>query len=397
MDEFEPFRATEGDNMLHDGRILPDDFEVEDTAFAHMLNETFDIQREMLPPRYAQTLLMSKQDILDEEYEQRICSAVFQKLHLEHPVQTCPPSDHEVQFKPQFLSQTSQQHNIALNIFKKSALIVMALLVLFSFNAMTSGNAFASVLQFIVGRGGAEMVKSYPKPTTISTTSKTTTQQADHHLLYTPMWAGSTVDGYTFLGLDLFDAQWWTNGVIITLRYEKTDATGRHRLTLLEFVPRDQIALQVVKTGSAQTVQIGTNSAIFVTGHWVHINGTIVWEPDQRAELISGTIGGSGLVTWIAADDLPSNTDINTIRDMLISVAQQLQPFTLGDLSGTVDGIRYAGKTVSVGPDQPFFDDVIALVPNRSDVAASTIYIRLGSLPSNAGPTNSGPNLQPQR
>jgi len=57
MSEWNDASVEPTDRVLADGRILPDDFEPEDVAFAHFLSGHFDIEGENLPPRYAQTLL----------------------------------------------------------------------------------------------------------------------------------------------------------------------------------------------------------------------------------------------------------------------------------------------------------------------------------------------------
>ncbi len=373
MDEYKSTNNNFADNRraLRNGRKLPIDFTADDTEFAECLNGHFDIQNEELPPLYAQTLLSGQSHAAaDDDLETRVHTGVFQSLGLsieKHPLTSELPA------------QRNRRRNRKKTIAQRAVLAVMSLALIVSLNALFSGTAFASMLDVLSGNTGALFVHSYPTKITKSTPSKTSIQP-DHRILFQPDWAGTVIDGYHFVGMDVYDAQWWTVGGLMTLRYIKTDAQGVHQLTILQFLPKNQVALQVVQSGSSEQIPIGSSNGVFVAGHWVRVNGVLQWETAERAELISGAIGQQGLVTWIAVDNISANVPVETMKPFLVSVAKKLSPFQLEDLANTLEGIKYGGGVVSIGSDQPFGYDVIALTPDAALNSSSMIYIRIDSI-----------------
>ncbi len=387
MAEFEHLEEFAGMRFLQDGRTLPVDFDDDDETLAAQLNDLFNLEREELPPLYAQTLLYQGCDeaefeLASDDFEDRIAERVFQRLEMPRPL--------PVKRKPQPARlgfTTSARH---------AGIAVMIVCVLVAFNAMTSGAALASMIRFIVGRGGAEVVAAYPNH--VSTpVAPTTNKMADHMIRINVWWPGNTKSdylvqqGYSFKGMDVYDSQWWSNGALVTLRYVKTDAQGIHRLTVLEFMPTAHDALQVVQNGSISAVPGDGANGIFVVGRWVMSNGITSWSADQRAELISGVQGEPGLVVWIAADDV-TPTNMNDMKSMLSNVAETLRPLHYGDLGDTADNIHYQGSDLSA--TGPFGNDVIALIPADQGSNTAAIFIRLGTDGADPPPTvsaNSGP------
>ncbi len=376
MDEYKSTNSQFAGNnrILRNGRKLPIDFTADDVEIAECLNSHFDIQNEDLPPLYAQTLLSGQSHaVADDDLETRVQTGVFQSLGLnvsKHPLIPNEPARKRRVIRKKTIAQ-------------RAVLAVMSLALIISLNSLFSGTAFASMLDVLSGHTGALFVRSYP--TKIAKSAPANAKiQPDHRILFQPNWAGNEIDGYHFVGMDVYDAQWWTVGGLMTLQYVKTDATGVHQLTILQFLPKNQVALQVVQSGSSEQIPVGSSNGVFVAGHWVRVNGTLQWESGERAELISGNIGQQGLVTWIAVDNISSAVPVETMKPFLVSVAKKLSPFQLADLANTLEGIKYGGGVVSIGADQPFGYDVIALTPDAALNSNSMIFIRIDSI------TNSG-------
>jgi hypothetical protein len=384
MAEFEHFdEAALPTRMLADGRRLPADFTPEETDTAQWLNGVFDIIGEDLPPYYARTLLGDPaQACVADDFEAATIATVFARLDLPRtppPVSVPSPT-------PSWQDRLRwQAEHLLQRVAHKSVLATMALMMLLSYNALGTGVALASVLQVIVGRSGTQSVSKYPTQITLPAA-----QVADEdatHLNFTPLWPDVSTHGYTFVSMNALKGQWWTKGVLVTLNYEMTDGAGIHHMTILEFLPQTQWALQVVQAGAASTVQVGNDSGIFVWGQWTHQiqNGQqqMVWESSHRAELIYNGTGDNEPVVWIATDNL-NNQSAPQMQAMLVDIANHLRPVTSRYRSLVSNVLASLSTELSASVNQPFKDDIIELIPGKNE---RVIYVNVGTANQIVQPT----------
>ncbi len=381
-------RSAAADRQLADGRWLPAEFDAREVDMAHLLNSCFDLAGENLPPRYAQTLLGNPRHApASEDFEERAIASVFERLGLERDT-IAPVVRHKVRRAP--YAPTRRQRRQRRGV-RQMTLALFALCALLSLNVMTSGAALASMVHFIVGHGGAQMVKKYPA---LSARHPTTALKGgDPTIEFLPQWAGAAVDGYTFTGIDVYDSLWWTQGALVMLHYQKIDQQGAHDLTMLEFQPHAQVALQVVQDGSASYVMLGGSSGVFVSGQWVRRNQQTSWLPGLRAELICRSPIDAGVVVWVAADSTPAQIDAS--KDLLTSIAGSLHTMHLGGSDAAPVGLSYVSSDLSANLVQPFDGDVVALAPNNA-TSSPRLYIKvnLGGPDFSAVPGENSPGQQ---
>lgn len=385
MAEFDQLtNDTQPERLLPDGRTVPADFACDDIELAAWLNGCFDVQGENLPPRYAQTLLGEPEHAAaTEDFEERIAAQVFKRLHIPRPGPAQP-----------VVRRALAAGRTPGRAVRRGALAVMAAVALLSLNALTSGAALASVVSLMIGGGGAKLVSHYP--TQIVSEPKTT-QAVDPIPHFTPQWPGPTVAGYSFQGEDIYAGRSWSDGALVSLRYQLTDAQGLvHHMTILEFVPKALKVLQVVQDGSATAIPFGANNGVFIMGHWVRHGHAMVWQQGQRAELICSGVGEPGLVLWIAADSL-SDLAMPQAQALLSQFALSLRPLRYTDLPATNDSVRYLGNQLTDAIEQSFGNDVIALIPDTGSTdGQATTYLRI--VPSDSAGTTTTittPGIQP--
>jgi hypothetical protein len=377
--------AMNAGRMLSDGRLAPDDFDAEDLAMAQLLNSAFHIQEEILPPRYTQTLLGNPlHEPADDDFTDRVADNVFRRLALTRQTPNTQPvvrrhiaARQRHQAKPRTATVKKR------SVVRQSLLALAALVMLLAFESTFNGAAFANVLQYlVVGHSGVYPVKSYP--TSVSKKGITTVLTPDHTVHFIEKWPGRMVDGYTISSVNIVSGVWWSDGAIVNLGYQKTDATGLHQLTILEFIPRAQVVLQVVQDGAASSMPIGAENGIFVTGHWADVNHMMTWVPGERAELISGDSDESHVVFWIAADGL-SDLNATQMRAMLVDVTNSMQRVGYDQLLSVPGSIQHGDGDLSVGLGQLFKEDIIALVPDRSNPNAPTLYFKVDTSSNQQG------------
>src|SRR5579875_1052676 len=241
MAEFERCNddATTPQRALNDGRLLPADFTAEEAETCQWLNDHYHIAGEELPPLYAKTLLGDPRHApASDDFEERTLDAVFGRLGLERP--TAPPAPLGARTSTaRRVDWSHQARRLVQRVAQRGVVALMAAAMLLSYNAVGTGVALASVLQIVVGRGGVQMVKHYPTLTPGHLPSGVAGSAA---LEFTPQWAGASIDGYTFSGMDIYLSRWWTNGALTMLHYQKVDDQGTHDLSLLEFQPHLNVA-----------------------------------------------------------------------------------------------------------------------------------------------------------
>jgi len=391
MAKFEPFddEAAPQEGALDDGRTLPADYTADETEIARWFNAHFDIVGENLPPRYAQTLLGDPCHApASEDFEERMIISVFQRLELKRPSSPTPTARPVARRRLRLHAQRLVQR-----VVQRGAVAVMALMMVLCYNAMGTGVAMANVLQLVVGRGGAQAVATYPHHVAPGGLGTATTGSGI--VTFTPRWPGSEIQGYTFSGMQIVTGQWWTQGALVTLHYTSVASIAVQHLDILEFVPNVHVAMQLVQDGWMSSVKIGDAPGVFVWGHWAyHPNQGMVWVPSQRAELIYGGADPSGPVIWIAADAL-GNQSVDQMQAALMDVAGSLQLMRpLGVQFSANDAPGFPINQVSdIG--LPFRDDVIALVPDRSNPEAPVVDVRIGTdPPDNPSSTTAGTSRQ---
>ncbi|HKD76496.1 MAG TPA: hypothetical protein VKB76_13420 [Ktedonobacterales bacterium] len=382
MGESKPMDETEmaADRVLPDGRILPDDFDAEDAALARTLNSVYHIQREYLPPCYAQTLLGYPQYApASDEFVERVTNSVFERLDLTRRFAMPAPVVRR-RIKPQERARP-RKNGMMTGMLRQGMVAVMALLVLFSFEALFTSTAFADMMRFlIVGHSGVQAVANYPAITRTSTPVPNKNKpQGDHRILFIPQWAGENILGYSFVGTTVMDKQWWSDNAIISLNYEKRDASGVHHLNILEFHVSSQAVLQVVQDGSSQNIAVGASSAIVIDGHWVQRKppAAPIWVTDQRAKLIFSDPEDPELVTWIATDDVAGYSQ-SDVQQRLTTVAQTLKDMNFTDIQRHAGQMQYIGDQPSLDILRSFGGDVIAVLPSTSQSGGAAVYVQIG-------------------
>jgi hypothetical protein len=252
---------------------------------------------------------------------------------------------------------------------------VMTLAMLLSYNALGTSAAFASVLQLIAGGTGTHAVTAYP---TVTNDQHHAPSVVDASLNFTPRWPGYQSHQYFFKNMEVLSGQWWTNGAMVALHYEHDDALGSHPLTILEFLPQNGMVLQVVKDGSAQQVQVGDQSGVFVWGHWVrHNRQQVTWEPSQRAELIFGNAHAGEPVIWVVGNEL-GTMSATQMQTTLVGMSTALTPMKIGPEDQYMSSLGGVGTKLAQGVNQPFYNDIIALVPDRSNPDAPMLFVHFG-------------------
>ena len=373
MAKFERFdEGMSPERMLPDGRQLAADFSAEEAEIAYWLNDQFNIAGENLPPRYAQTLLGDPRHApAGEDYETHLTDEVFCRLHL---TRTAPPPKEDPTFGARLRAGTAR---LKQRVTRQGTVAVMALLMLVSYNALGTGVAMASMLQLFAGRGGTQSVGTYPKVIT-TTGANAASTLASRTLNFAPRWPGAVTHDYRFMGMDLLTGQWWTKGALVVLHYQHDDQAGAHHLTMLEFLPRGQLALQVVQDGFTSNVQIGDSTGVFVWGHWVrHPHQQMAWESGQRAELVYGGTDVNAPVIWIAADNLDA-VNADQMKATLTDVAGTLQSLQFDHVSLNADALGDISARLSAELNEPFSNDIIALTPQQTGSSDPVVYVRVG-------------------
>ena len=367
MVEFERFdEGMPPERMLPDGRLLAADFSADDAEVAYWFNEQFNIAGENLPPRYAQTLLGDPRHApAGEDFEAQITDDVFRRLHLTRPT-PAPKADRTFATRLRAGTERLKQR-----VMRQGTLAIMALMMLVSYNALGTGVAMASMLQIFAGHGGTQSVSKYPT-VFAPTTDAADTNSLNYSLQFQPQWPGQSINGFTFLNLDVYPSQAWSDGSMMLLHYVRQDGLSMHRLDIFEFMPQAPHAMQVVQAGAATNVPIGNSTGIFVTGQWsTHAHGQ-VWHTGTRSELILPDSKKTDPIIWIATN---TNDDAATTLQTLTHIAGSMGAFQYSSVASTASGMRLLSGTMAATVNNLFGNDVIALIGNDTTPNASVLYI----------------------
>ena len=371
MSRFE--RADSGDAWTEgpdaEEPFFPDDFSVEEAAFASELRELFALEREELPPLYTQTLLDHERQVAPEVgFEQKLTYRVMRHLRL-------PRSPlFERQYLTMFLTALQE------SLFRMSRPLAASFTTVMFIMALTvavSTPTFAAGVRILLGQTGVQRVPAYP--TYVRTSLPTNT--ADHHqLTFDPgmrlWWPGATADNYLYQGVRLQNSTEFSKGPIVEMQYTLDGlAKGTGVLDIREFQVSDKYSavLQVIQDGSQSLVRVGDTPAVYIDGTWVvrDVNHHVMdseekfhwqWQTGVRSELI---FERDGVVFWIVGDQRD-----NMQQDQLLHIASLLKPVDSRVLQPDKLTLRLAGNSLAYTFSDPIGHEVYALV--TSDTAPGT-------------------------
>lgn len=317
MREFEGEVYGSEDDLTYlskDSPGLPDDFSDDEAVFAHELDALFDVEKEEVPPLFAQTLLGPYNPQFqgaEDCFASRMSIRVFRRLHLRRRIFRSPLPFRQV--LPSLVP--TRRYRLAI----VSVLLVIVLSVIYAAPSFASGvsillaGAHSGVLQVQNYPGGlsasADALENNPAGSAQSShdINILDMQQMLHFPLYWPD-PRSLPDNYVLDTIYLYNQghQTWADGPLVELDYDYTSPGvaphGSGRIAICEFKPTGKV-LQVVQLGSARELKIASNgsaSAIYVNGQWTALNGsTHVWNTSGRSELIYEK---NGVIFWMVGN-----------------------------------------------------------------------------------------------
>lgn len=383
MREFEREAYGSEDDLTYlskDSPGIPDDFSDDDVVFAHELDSLFNVEKEEVPPLFAQTLLgpyNPQFQKTEDWFECRTSVRVFRRLHLHRRLFRSRSHSLFQRAMPSFVPTRRGRIAIA------SILLVVALSIIFT------APSFASGLSILLAgpHSGVLQVQNYPGG--LSTSANALEQgpdgsahsaqamsilDAQQLLHFTLNWPDprSLPDNYVLDTIYLYNQghQTWADGPLLELDYDYTSPGvtphGSGLIAITEFKPTGKV-LQVVQLDSARELKInsdGNSNALYVNGQWTALNGsTHVWNASGRSELIYEK---NGVVFWMVG-----NQSDGIDGTVLSKIASSLDNFD----------ISYAMRL-----GRAFYDVMQSQDSTPGSLAGDVIYL---DNPNNPG----GPNL----
>jgi hypothetical protein len=321
-------------------RPLPDDFSLEDVAFAEELEALFSISEEETPPYFAQTLLEPEDprfQVVEAGFEHKTSARVFRRLKLKRRL-----------FRPQRPSFRRAITDLPLR-GPFTSLIAACLLFMFITMAATA-TSFASGMEVLLAGpdSGVSLWSHYPGERLAHSHKRAqgvsgkqneawpwarriNLVEAQEQLHFSMYWPQEMPDNYMLSTISLYNGpdHPWADGPVLELDYTYTAhgaaPHGTGEIAICEFKPTGKV-LQAVQTGSAHMVEVQINSkthtpAIYVDGQWVSINKySHNWLYGVRSELIYER---DGIVFWIVGDQRDGIDNA-----ALDKIASSLQVFT---------------------------------------------------------------------
>ncbi|GAC1646159.1 MAG: hypothetical protein NVS4B12_12850 [Ktedonobacteraceae bacterium] len=342
---------------------LPEDFTVDDMAFAQEMETLFSLDKEEMPPYYVQTLLEAENprfQPVEHGLEYKTRAHVFRRLNLRRRLFRSHQSP-----VLSILQYTRPQRSIL-------ALLVACFLFVF-FTMVATAPSFASGLDVLLsGRhSGVLQVNGYPDLTSTKAKSshaadsdsntlpkKINLLEAQQQLEFAIHRPLSLPDHYTLSSMYLYQGidQSWADGPALEIDYSYSRQGGLSHgtglISVCEFKPKGQV-LQVVQSGAAHFTQLGRDThsqVIYVDGQWARVNKfSHEWLYGGRSELI---YEHNGIVFWIVGDQRDGIS-----QKTLLDIANSLQPFDMR-------AIHMVGhlNDVTVSLDNttwPFSDDIV--------------------------------------
>lgn len=343
--------------------FFPDDFSVEEAAFASELRELFALEREELPPLYTQTLLEDERlAVAEAGFEQKLAYRVMRRLRL-------PRSP---LFERHYLSLIlSALQESLLRMSRPLVASVTSVLFIMALTVAISSPSFAAGVRILLGHTGVQQVPAYP-----TNVRAPIAVHKDNHQPVTfdpnmPLaWIGPVASDYFYEGVRLQDPTEFSKGPIVEMQYSLEGHTaGSGVLDIREFQINDKYSavLQVIQDGSQSLVKLNNNtSAVYVDGTWVPrgMNHRVTegdddqvlwqWQSGVRSELI---FEHDGIVYWIVGDQRDGMS-----QAALTHVASLLKPAFARDLQPNKLTLRLAGTSLTYSFSDPIGHEVYAEV-----------------------------------
>lgn len=315
MSEFERTRRDSAGTDFT-GQQFPEDFSLDEAAFAKQLRELYPLEEEILPPHFIQTVMDdSWHAATPPGYEQKLTYSVFSRLDLPRG--------------PLFPLRSRTPWNNIRNTFTRSprplaaSLVAVALLMVFSI--VVASPSFAAGMQLLLAHTGVRQVSHYPAD--IHTTVPMQPYKSAMLIPNIPVsWLGLKAGKYLFDGAQALPAETWSDGPIVDVQYSlPQDSPGSGVLDIREFKVASHLSavLQVVQEGSATWLSIDGIPAVYVNGTWMDravrqqpLPDAPTWKFGQRSELM---IEKNGVVFWIVGDQRDGAT-----QQELVKLARQL-------------------------------------------------------------------------
>jgi len=326
---------------------FPPDFSSDELCLAQELERYFDIEREMLPPLFTETLAAPmRYPPVAEGFEQRVTSRVFRNLQL--PRRLFPSQQRFVVLSPRWA-------------LRRSALALSALLCMLMFlSAIAAGPSFARGLQVLrLHRTGVYLVEQYPQhveraPTQTHIYVDLATAVAK--VPYTLYWPTTMPQNYDKEPLiELREARSYANGPLVELEFMGSQGG---EVDIREFRPENGYeVLQPADDGSTQTLTVKDGTAIYVRGGWDRQQR---WVVGERSELVYEY---DGLAFWVVSEGLhPLGS-----QD-LVAIINSLQPVNQSIVAqyeyGT--GLRQLGMELAGALREPSASDIVAVLPAQA-------------------------------
>lgn len=341
---------------------FPADFSAEEMEIAGELRDLFAIEREELPPRFAETLLENERLAGAERgFEERLTYRVFRRLRVRRDLALGPATR-----RPLFARgpRTWSPRPAAM---RPLASAVAAALVLMVVAMVLATPSFADGLRLILGQTGVTQTARYPSQVRSSGTHGSAQRATAFDRSMPLEWLGHSDGRYLYKGVRLEDPTVWSKGAIVELQYQVDgNVQGSGLLDIREFQinPHDAAVLQVVQTPYASPATVsGGIPAVYVDGIWMpraahrvmdmmSSNSTsepFVWESGTRSELIF-EIGS--VIYWMVGDQRDGMD-----QDELVRLAGQLQAVQPENLQLSRVALSMAGSSLADifgGPDQGY-------------------------------------------
>ena len=338
MKEFERIgRDSAGTD--HPEQSFPDDFSVDEAAFASELRELFRVEEEIMPPQFIQTVIEDEwRSPTPPGFEQKLTYNVFSRLSL--PRGPLFPRQRRAPWAPLRRAFTGSTRPLT------ASLVAVALLMVFS--VVVASPSFAAGVQLLLTHTGVRQVNHYPDhvrtPSPVALHDPATALTPSFQV----SWLGPIADKYVFSAAQTLPATEWSDGPIVELQYSIPHETpGSGVLDIREFkvAPHLQAVLQEVQEGSATPLKVDGVSAVYVDGIWIDpvvrrqpLMDTPIWQFGTRSELM---IEHNGVVFWIVGDqhDGADQEELVNLAQMLTATSNHIlhpYPITLHGLGESV-------------------------------------------------------------
>lgn len=347
----------------HKDEAYPEDFSLDEAEFASTLREFFSVEREDMPPLYAQTMLGDERTaIVDQGFEHRLVYRVFRRLSLPR---------RQLFDRRRFVLSWHEVIDPILHVTRPMAAGFSALLLVMVFSVVAASPSFAAGLRILLGHTGVEQVAGYPKNVHKTPAVSYASDPNDVYSLASAAslqmsWLGLASGDYVYQGARSEDTSPWSRGPIVDIQYQLTGAhIGTGLLDIREFQVSDAYSqvLAVVKAGSTEEVKLpdGTN-AVYIDGSWTGSRN--YWQSGVRSELV---FEENGVVFWVVGDQRDGMGQAELVRLMGL-----MQPVSPGTLEQSDFGVRFIGHSLAVSFEDPVGTDVIKVIPAGESADSGT-------------------------